>query len=238
MGGISSTAAGRGLGLVFRALKLVRPGRPIHPSGVRLVGTLERFPPSEPSGIGWIDKGGTDHVCGRFSRSIGLPSMFPDILGLALRLGGPGGTSDILLASTGAAVPGRFLLVPLFSATAATLGSLMPYRGTRGPILLAARTVVPGSGQNLPGIQEPAGRLPADPAGFRKALLDKTWVLQLGWARPAGRWIPFGTLTLTLDPLQDDAGLRFDPLHHELPDAGTYGWARRLREPSYSTARQ
>jgi hypothetical protein len=234
MAGIGSRVAGRGLELVFRVLKVVRPRRPIHPEGVRLVGTLRRFPLTERSGIAWIDDGGSDEVCGRFSRSVGLPGMFPDIPGLALRLGGPEATSDILLSSTGAGVPGRFVLVPRFSAATGTLTSMMPYRGPSGPVLLGARTVPTDGRRTTSGIEL---RLPLDPEGFRDVLRWQDWVLQLGWAPPTGRWVPFGTLTLGLDPVQDDTGLRFDPVLHELPGAGTYGWARRLREPSYRTAR-
>ena len=36
--------AGRGLGQIFRAVKTVRPQRPIHPDGVSLTGRLERLP--------------------------------------------------------------------------------------------------------------------------------------------------------------------------------------------------
>jgi hypothetical protein len=82
--------AGQAFAAVFRAIKAVRPGRPIHPRGVSLVGELTRTGavgraaggiPGARSGIGWLDAAGTDHVQARFSRSLGLPEALPDILG-------------------------------------------------------------------------------------------------------------------------------------------------------------
>lgn len=43
----------------------------------------------------------------RFSRSLGLPAPFPDILGLALRLPDGGRPADLLFPTTGLSVPGR-----------------------------------------------------------------------------------------------------------------------------------
>ncbi|MEO5780000.1 hypothetical protein [Arthrobacter oryzae] len=48
---------------------------------------------------------------------------------------------------------------------------------------------------------ERAGKsLPATPDAFRRALDTAPWTLGLYHARPAGHWIRFGTLELTLDP--------------------------------------
>ncbi|NKX51298.1 SRPBCC family protein, partial [Arthrobacter deserti] len=136
-----SEFAGRGLAQVFRALKTVRPVRPIHPHGVGLAGTLERHQCPVPSGIAWIGTPGTDAVQARLSRSAGLPPVFPDILGLALRVPAGSGHFDVLLSSTGMSRPGRFLLTARKTASAAAFTTVMPYRGAQGPVLLAARTV-------------------------------------------------------------------------------------------------
>jgi hypothetical protein len=90
----------------------------------------------------------------------------------------------------------------------------------RGPVLLAART-------------RPARSLPAGLAELRRAVREEPWRLRLYFARPLGRWHPFADLTLSDAEDQDDAELRFDAVRRPLPGAGTYGWARLVREPSY-----
>jgi hypothetical protein len=223
----ASTIAGRGFQQVFRALKTVRPARPIHPHGVGLTGSLERLPMMAPdSGIAWLGTPGTDQVQARLSRAIGLPPALPDVLGLALRVSTGSGYFDLLLASTGLSRPGRFVLIPHRDLASGALTTLMPYRGSRGPVQLAARTQGPVSG------------LPSAPDAFRRALAGRTWTLALYYGPQWGKWKRFGTLSLDLDPLQPDPGIRFDPVQHPLPGAGTYEWTRRLREPAYAQARR
>ncbi|MDQ1624129.1 MAG: hypothetical protein QOH19_2547 [Actinomycetota bacterium] len=221
-----SGMAGTAFAAVFKALKTLRPDRPIHPSGVALTGTIEKRLGNTGSGILWVDSPGSHQVKARLSRSVGAPSGWPDIIGLALRITSEAGPADVLLASTPMSWPGRLLLTPHRHASNSKLTSLMPYKGAKGPVLLAARTDQPGP------------CLPATPDAFRQALNTGTWTLGLYHARPAGPWIRFGSLALTLDPDKADTPTRFDPLTHTLPGAETYKWASRLREPSYATARE
>jgi hypothetical protein len=220
-----SGAAGLAFAAVFRALKILRPDRPIHPAGVALTGTVQRRPGSTGSGILWADSPGSNPVSARLSRSVGMPSGWPDILGLALRITTENGPADVLLASTPMKWPGRLLLTVHRNASNSKLTSLMPYKGAKGPVLLAART------------EQTGRRLPATPDAFRQALGTGTWTLGLYHARPTGRWIRFGTLALTLDPDQADTAARFDPLTLPLPGAEAYPWTSRLRQPSYAAAR-
>lgn len=220
-----SRAAGRGFAAIFAALKVVRHKRPIHTQGVSLTGTIERFGDTD-SGLSWIDTPGIVPLHARLSRSVGLPKSWPDIIGLALRISDDGGSFDILLASTGMSRVGRFLLLPQKMASSARLTSLMPYRGDRGPVLLAARTL------------EPADPLPSGPETFRPALGARGWQLALYFASPSGKWKRFGTLSLRTDAARVDTDLRFDPVLNPLPGAGIYGWTSRLRVPSYATARK
>ncbi|WP_251039421.1 SRPBCC family protein [Arthrobacter sp. ISL-72] len=229
--GITETA-GRAFAAMFRALKLARPDRPIHPEGVGLEGELTRTGEhGRPSGIDWLDAPGVDPVKARFSRSVGLPQTLPDILGLALRIttsdGGTagaasgegtsdGGTADVLFASTGWKVPGRFLLMPKLDVAGAALTTLMPYRGRKGPVLLGLRTVSLPSG----------------------SLGSGEWVLGLYWASPAGPWRQCGELRLSAAPEPSDIRMRFNPLENQPPGARTYAWTRRLRERSYRAAQR
>ena len=224
--GLASAWGGRVFALTFRTVKRVRTKRPIHPEGVALVGTLERHGLDSSSGISWVDSVGTDRVTARFSRSLGLPDAWPDILGLAVRIPNGEDQADVLLASTGASRTGRFILSLRRRVTAAVFTTLMPYKGASGPVLLAART-----------IDAPIA-LPTDPASFRRALGNKTWLLGLYYARPRDAWTQFATLALQTSPDLDDTVTRFDPVVNPLFDAGTYGWTRRLREPSYAAARR
>ena len=216
--GITGTA-GQAFAGLFRILKAVRPDRPIHPKGLGLTGELVRTGnPFETSGLDWLDTLGVDAVEARFSRSVGLPQALPDILGLALRVTPATGTgpADVLFASTGWGLPGRFLLQPRLDVDGATMTTLMPYRGTKGPVLLGLRTISlpPGS------------------------LSSGEWVLGLYWARPAGRWRPCGELRLSAGARPGDTALRFNALENQPPGALTYGWSRHLRERSYRAAQR
>ncbi|WP_309107870.1 SRPBCC family protein [Arthrobacter sp.] len=233
--GISSAAgvAGLGFALIFKALKIVRPERPIHPKGTLLTGELTKEGPGNTdslrhirsSGVPWIDLPGRHAVTARHSRSIGFPPPLPDILGLALRLEDDGGPEDVLFATTGWSWPARFALLPRRDPGKATFTTLMPYKGARGPVLLGLTTESPGTAAHGTA-----------PSGTQPSADD--WVLAMHYARPSGPWIRFGTLTLRPAPAAEDTGLRFDPVLNPLKSAGTYTWTRRLRAPAYGIARQ
>lgn len=219
--------AGRLIATAIGAIGLLRGPRPIHTTGLRLDGTLQRTGRAAArSGIAWIDDGeaGETAVAARFSRGAGLPALVPDVLGLAVRLGVDEG--DLLLSTTGIGVPGRFLLRPRRTPSRAVLSTLMPYRGDHGPVLVAARTTSPTV-------------LPARMEDLRAVLAGTPWTLDLLFASPTGRWHRFGRLSLrsATGPI-DAAAPRFDPVLRAPRGAGTYGWTRALREPSYAVGRR
>lgn len=220
-------AGGRALAGVFAAIMLVRRPRPVHPKGVVLTGTLTwNTPgPNARAGISWIDESsGSQPVVARVSRSIGLPDVLPDIIGLAFRVQTASGPADIELASTGFGFPSRFWLLPHRSASRARLGTLFPYEGVYGPILLCARTRHPLD-------------LPAGTADVAATLSERDWLLDVYFASPRSKWRPFARLRLSRPPgVAIDTAQRFDAVRYPLPGAGTYEWSRRLREPSYRLA--
>jgi hypothetical protein len=219
----ASLVVGEALRALFRAILVLRRPRPIHSRGRVLAGEVSWIPGAAPSGIRWIDEP-PDHplpVVARLSRSIGLPPVFPDIIGLALRLDAGGRPVDLELASTGLGVPSRFLLLPHRSPSHARYSTLLPYWSPGGPVLVCARPVSPG---------EP---LPAGGAALERALAIGAWHLRLYHATPTGKWHAFADLSLRLSENQDDADLRFDSVRHGLPGADTYPWVRALRQPSY-----
>lgn len=59
---------------------------------------------------------------------------------------------------------------------------------------------------------------------------------ELAYAPPAGAWRRFAELVVT-DTAHRDALVSFDPLRNTIPGLENYEWVRRLREPSYGTAR-
>ena len=62
-------------------------------------------------------------------------------------------------------------------------------------------------------------------------------VYEMSWCRPRGEWHAFAELRLTDDEAPNQA-MSFDPVRNQLPGLTQYAWVRRLREPSYRTARK
>ena len=210
----ASNIAGRVLAAAFAAIRVVRQPRPIHPNGAVYVGHVNWVNPSGPkSGILWMDvppaSGGQD-VSVRVSRSVGLPSALPDVIGLAFKFRTERGAADLVLASSWLGLPSRFLLRPSRSLGGA-FGSLMPYQGNSGPVLVSART------------------------SHRD---DEVWKMDLFHATPSSTWCRFAVVSLTTKSLPDTPDLRFDPIVNPLPGAATYAWTRRLRQRSYRVARR
>jgi len=210
----ASGAAGSVLSGIFAIAAKLRPTRkPLHPRGELLSGTIRRAGLAPEVGVRWIDEPGTDDVQVRLSRAIGLPSGWPDIFGLAIRVPtGPNSHGDVLFATTGRTVLGRFVLLPGRSPTAGTYSTLIPYRTAEGSLLLSAW-----------------------PHG------DDSFTLAC--ARPAGSWRTFGQLSLEARPSGDlggvqDVGPSFDPVLNQVPGLAYYPWAARIREGSYRAARQ
>jgi hypothetical protein len=220
--------AGTALGLAVRAVRPVRR-RPLHPRGVHLGGTLRPRADRAESGLAWLD--GLSEplpVRARLSRGAGLPALLPDVLGIALQLpagDGPGAEVHLLHSSTHRSPLGRFVLAPRRSASGAFLSTLMPFRGERGPVLLALAAA-------------PAPALPADPTGAARVLEKESWRLRLLQARPRGAWHPVADVVLARTPHDPvDTARRSDPLLFAPPGDTTYAWTRLLRGPSYRASR-
>ena len=61
-------------------------------------------------------------------------------------------------------------------------------------------------------------------------------VYEMSWCRPQGEWQSFAELRVLPDEAPNQA-ISFDPVRNQLPGLTQYAWVRRLREPSYRTAR-
>jgi hypothetical protein len=162
--------SGKALEGVFAATARVRPARkPLHPKGQLHTATIERAGLPDHIGVPWIDEPGTSTALVRVSRAVGIPSALPDIYGLSLRLPLFGGShADILFATTGLGRVSRFVLFPAQHAGQRAYSTLLPYRSTSGPVMLAA--------------------VPVDPDGR---------TFDLACASLGGAWQSFARMTLT-----------------------------------------
>lgn len=205
------TVLGEVVGGVFGLVSRVRrAARPLHPIGSVGTGVLTRHGSTPRCGIDWIDEPGDDEVLLRVSRSVGVPAPGPDVFGLALRVpvGDEGSYGDVLFSGSGTGRLSRFVLLPGWAPSDRAMGTLLPYLSPGGPLLLLA-----------------------DPTG------ETTFALR--WAVGRGPWTRFATLEVEPGAaVADDAPISFDPVRHTLPGLTPYPWVRRLREPSYRTARQ
>ena len=120
-------AATRGVGAVRQAPK------PLHPRGSVAVARVSRCT-GVATGVAWLDEPDSDLVLVRRSRAVGLPTRWPDVHGLAVRVAlTRGGVGDLLLASTGWGPRGRFLLHAGRHPETLFFGSLLPYRPASVP---------------------------------------------------------------------------------------------------------
>ena len=130
---------------------------------------------------------------------------------MALRIATqPGQFGDVLLATTGTGLLGRYVLLPTRRYGLRAYTSLFPYRTLAGPLLLAA---IPTAGS---------------PRRY-----------ELAYARPTGPWLPFATLEITQTTYRGhDVDLSFDPVLNVVPGLETYDWAAQLRRFSYAASRR
>jgi hypothetical protein len=218
-----ASTAGRLVAVPLGALARVRRNKPMHPRGAVFDAVLERSGTRPAWGVPWLDEVATDQVLVRFSRSAGLPAPFPDVLGLAVRLPGPGGPIDLLLSSTGRGPLLRWVPLPRQDA-AVPYTSIMGYRSDAGILRIAV----------LPEVDS----APSEPAALTDEVVVHPLTFAIAAARGAHRWRPFGRLTLTDAHRPRDPDLRFDAVLHAPPGLSADGPVARFRAPAYARARE
>ena len=206
-GPLPARVAGGLLAVLLGPVAAVRRGRALHPEGATLRGALRLAEDPLLPGAGYEGP-----AVVRISRAAGLPPGAPDVHGLAVRWGTDAAPRDLLLASTGTSPVGRFVLTSRRSPWGGAFGSLMPFRGPRGPFLLGATPQQRARGDTRDG--------------------DLRVDVELRVATPTGRWRRCGSLVADARTGDDP---RFDPVRHAAFPA--YGWAAALRLPSYAAAR-
>src|SRR5689334_10281760 len=122
-------AGGAALSAAFAGGSRLRAAeKPLHPRGRVVDARLTRAGVTHPLGVPWLDEPGTDDVVVRFSRGLGLPRGWPDVLGMAVRVPTAAGFADLLYSTTGRGRVTRFLLLLRRRYVPAWYGTLMPYR--------------------------------------------------------------------------------------------------------------
>jgi hypothetical protein len=220
-----SRTAGRAVAVPLGALARLTRGKPMHPRGVVVDAVLDRSGGPAAWGVPWLAERDSRRVVVRLSRSAGLPAPLPDLLGLAVRIPGPGGPVDLLLSTTGRGPLTRLVTVPRRDA-AAVHSSIMGYRSDAGTLRLAA-------------LPEPAtGRLPSEPGPLAEAVSARHPAFTLAVARGRGDWVPFGRLQLQRPVAELDPDLRFDAVRNPPPGLVPDGPMARFRAPAYAAARR
>lgn len=197
---------------------LVRRDKALHAIGHRGTGRLEVTEPD--LGIEALATPG-EHPCEvRWSRSMGLPSGWPDIEGLAVRLRGAGpdgDDADLLFASTGTSPWTRYLLTLRAPGRFGPMTTLLPVRaGGRGVLFRVTPAAPPTPSSDGDGDLPPT-----------------SYTVEV--ARGSGPWRQVGRLELTWS--RDDVADRFDPVARPLAGVEQFPFVTALREPAYAAAR-
>lgn len=205
---------------VFRTAARVRRARAFHPEGVTAVGHAVPLGalPGLPAGPG--------EVVVRFSRGIGLPEAWPDVLGVSARLvdvDGPGRHHDLLMASSGWSVPGRRLLRPARHLTGGAFSTLLPYAARGRRVLFGAEVLAAG---------------PLAVGDLEAAVEAGHLAVQVRWAGLTGGWhdlLSIGALTVL--PEVEDRQLDLAPDRHAR-EVVPVGALNALRRPAYAASRE
>ncbi|MGY1747597.1 phosphodiesterase [Blastococcus sp. SYSU D00695] len=215
--------AGQAVAVPLGALARRRRGKPMHPRGLVLDGVLRRTGGAD-SGVTWFDVAAVDEVTVRLSRGTGLPSPWPDLLGLAVRVPADGRPVDLLLSSAGRGRLGRVLPVPRRDA-AGPYSSIMGYRSAAGTLRLAAWATG-------------GGPVPSEPDPLRAVVARRQVTFTLAVCRGSGPWRRFATLALGTPAQEPDPDVRFDAVRNPPPQVLADGPMARFRAPAYARAQR
>ncbi|WP_217711653.1 DUF1990 family protein [Actinomadura sp. NAK00032] len=198
--------------------------RPLHPEGLLFDATLLLHGTSQYWGVPFLDDRTELPAEVRLSRAMGLPSVLPDILGLALRWRQPSGDdAELLLATTGLTVLGRRLLHLKGAWSPAFYGSLLPYRAGDRRLILGAAV------HHSPSV-------PADLRSLDRAVRDRPFSLTLLVASEFGGWERFGELRLL--GLAPTDPRRFNPARNPVEGLEPAGLLQQVRGPTYAAVQR
>jgi hypothetical protein len=198
-------AAGFGLGGLLAGLAAIRRSKGVHPRGVvfeaQLIVHSDR---NAPGSAQLFATAGRRQAIVRFSRALGLPPTFPDLLGMAIRIPdayGAGSPQDFLMVTSIDAPVAHHLFVPVTDPQQRVYSSGLPYRAGDLKLLVGA----------LPRPESP--RLEGIDALERleKAAATGALVFDLALAGVWGRFRPVAELRIGARLPPDADALRFNP---------------------------
>jgi hypothetical protein len=172
--------------------------------------------------VPWLDEAGVAPATARLSRGAGLPTLLPDVLGLAVCIPAEPGAVHLLLGSTGTGRLTRLLPVPRRDS-GCVYSSIMAYRSDAGSLRIAA-------------LPETSG-VPSEPERLGRQVARRSLRFTLAAARGRGPWQTFGRLSLSEPEQPLDADVRFDAVLNPPPGLVPDGPMARFRAPAYATAR-
>lgn len=195
-----------------------RHRRLLHPAGRSFTGELEIWGTAPPTGSELLDRPGRYTVTVRVSKGAGTRRDLPDVLGLAIRVGG----TDLLLSTVGGTQLTRHLPMPRRDF-GARYGSITFYRTADGRrVYLAAgpdRDAVP-LGATLDSVA-------------RAAATGRAGFLLYAGPQALGR-VRFGAAL----PPGADAALAFDPVRNSTADLYPAGIIQGVRAAAYLVSRR
>lgn len=217
---------GLAVGGALAALAGARGGKAVHPNGVVYRGRLEvDGDPSAPQGSELLRTRGERRAIVRFSRSVGLPRPFPDLLGISLRVLDAYGSDrhhDVLVVSSIDKPVLHHVFVPAADFQQRPYSSSLPYRAGDETFLLG---VVPDRNSPRPDGKDEFDRLEraSDTGRLR---------FGLAVARIGGRFRGIGSLHVEerLPPSLD--ALRYNPFNSG-GGLEPVGFLNRLRDYAY-----
>lgn len=212
-------------GLFERASRW-RRARVFHPHGVTVCGEIEVG--AGLAGTELFRPGARVAAVVRFSRGVGVPTPWPDVLGVAVRAVdayGPGRHQDLLAVTALPVTVARFVLVPARAYDGVEYSSLLPSQVGGQRYLFGA--VVAAATSPLVTLDEIA-----------HAAREGTLQVRLRAARPLEPWREVATFTATGVLSQEEGeAVRFDPWNTGggiEPD----GWLQRWRASAYPASQR
>lgn len=134
------TAGGAVIGTVLAGVSALRRAKSVHPRGTVREATVT-IHGTGPAGSALLSQSGEHRAVVRFSRSLGVPTPLPDLLGMAIRVLDAYGADrhqDILLITSIDAPVLHHLFVPAANARRRVYSSSLPYGAGDERFLLGA----------------------------------------------------------------------------------------------------
>lgn len=179
----------------FELVSRARSGKSLHPRGVVHESELrvhggDGGRPDLLAGVPFLTTAAAHPGVVRFSRSLDLPEVAPDIHGIAVRLPdahGRGRAQDLLMVTSGDGVLVHHLFVPGLGYFDRPYSSVLPFRGAGGQFLIGARLAA--------GAPSPSGH-GSEFADLAAAAATGELAYEIGVAPLSGRLTPVATLAV------------------------------------------